>query len=45
MRSVEFTVKLFCTYDKDILRSCMSFFRLPTVKELVDQRKSKLELC
>jgi len=42
MRSLEFTVKrtmikLFRTYDNGIINSCMSFFGLPTVNELVSQ--------
>ena len=46
LRSLEFTVKrvmikLFRTYDNSILNSCMSFFGFPTVKEVIDQRKSK----
>ena len=49
MRSLEFTVKrimikLFCTYDSGIINSCMSFFGLPTVNELVEQRKNRFIL-
>jgi len=49
MRSLEFTVKrikikLFRTYDNGIINSCMSFFGLPTVSELVSQRKSRFQL-
>jgi len=45
MRSLEFTlkrimIKLFCTYDSGIINTCMSFFGLPTVSGLVDQRKN-----
>jgi len=44
MRSLEFTVKrlmikLFRTYDSGVNNSCMSFFGLSTVSELIDQRK------
>ena len=49
MRSLEFTVKrimikLFRTYDNGIINSCMSFFGLPTVSELVSQRKNRFQL-
>jgi len=49
MRSFEFTVKrilikLFRTYDSGIIVSCMSFFGLPTVSELIDQRKIRFLL-
>jgi len=45
----EFTVKriiikLFCTYDNGIINSCMSSFGLPTVSELVAQRKNRFLL-
>jgi len=44
MRSLEFTlkrlmIKLFRTYDSGVINSCMSFFGLSTVSELIDQRK------
>jgi len=44
MRSLEFTLKrlminLFRTYDSGVINSCMSFFGLSTVSELIDQRK------
>ena len=46
LRSLEFTVKrimikLFRTYDSAIINSCMEFFGLPTVSELVGQRKRR----
>jgi len=49
VRSLEFTVKcimikLFRTYDNGIINSCMSFFGLPTVSELVSQRKNRFQL-
>ena len=49
MRSLEFTmkrtmIKLFRTYDNGIINSCMSFFGLPTVSELVSQRKNRVQL-
>ena len=44
MLSLEFTlkrlmIKLFRTYDSGVINSCMSFFGLSTVSELIDQRK------
>ena len=44
MRSLEFTlkrlmIKLFRTYDSDVINSCMWFFGLSTVSELIDRRK------
>jgi len=49
MRSLEFTVKrimmkLFRTYDSDIINSCMSHFDFPTVSELVGQRINRFLL-
>ena len=49
LRSLEFTVKrimikLFRTYDTDIINSCMAFFGLPTLSELVEQRKHRFLL-
>ena len=44
VRSLEFTlkrllIKLFRTYDSGVINSCMSFFGLSTVSELIDQRE------
>jgi len=49
MRSLEFTVKrvmikLFCTYDNCIINTCMSFFGIPTVSDVVSQRKNRFQL-
>jgi len=49
MRSLEFTVKrtmikLFRTYDSGIIKSCMSHFGFPTVRELVGQRINRFLL-
>ena len=49
MRSLEFTpkrilIKLFRTYDSGVINSCMLFFGLPTVSELIDQRKVRFLL-
>ena len=33
------TTLISCTYDSGVINSCISFFGLPTVSELIDQRK------
>ena len=37
-------IKLFRTYDNDIINSCMSCFGLSIVSELVSQRKNGFQL-
>ena len=32
-------IKQFRTYDSDVINSCMLFFGLPTVSELIDECK------
>ena len=35
---------MFRTYDSGVINSCMSFFGLPTVSELIDQRNVRFFL-
>ena len=44
LRTKRIMIKLFRTYDNGIINSCMSFFGLPTVSELVTQRKNMFQL-